>query len=119
MDTSEQNILQKNLARFIIDEVFNLPEEKDLLTIHSPYKWVYRDRELIEAEIIQLRGQAERLLESELWKILKNAIKQDALNRGVVRSQTEGDQIASKVELYLIQMIEQLLKHMVQTEKTG
>jgi hypothetical protein len=114
MDTSEQNILQKNLARFIIDDVFNLPEEKDILAIHTPQKWVYQDRELIEAEVVQLRGQAERLLESELWKILKNGLRHDAITRGVTKSQTEGDQIASKVELYLIQTVENLLKHMSQ-----
>lgn len=114
MDTSEQKILQKNLARFIIDDVFNLPEEKDILAIHTPQKWVYQDRELIEAEVVQLRGQAERLLESELWKVIKNGLRHDAITRGVMKSQTEGDQIASKVELYLIQTLENLLKHMSQ-----
>lgn len=114
MDTNEQTILQKNLARFIIDEVFNLPDEKDILTIHTPQKWVYKDRELMEAEIAQLRGQAERLLESELWKVIKNGIRQDAISRGVLKSKTEGDQIGSKIELYIVQLIENLLKHMVQ-----
>lgn len=114
MDQSEQQILQRNLARFLIDDVFNLPEEKDLLKIATPTQWVYHDRELTLAEITQLRGQAERLLESELWKVIKNALRQDAISRGVLKSQTEGDQIASKVELYLIQTIETLLKHMSQ-----
>ncbi len=114
MDTNEQTILQKNLARFIIDDVFNLPEERDVLVIHTPQKWVYQDRELLEAEIVQLRGQAERLMDSELWKVIKNGVRNDAVNRGVLKSMTEGDQIASKVELYLLQLIEQLLKHMIQ-----
>lgn len=114
MNNSEQTVLQNHLARFIIDEVFNLPEEKDLLHIKTPTKWVYRDMELNQAQIIQLRGEAERLLNSELWKIISNALKQDAINRGVYKSVTEADMIASKAELYFLQTIENLLKHMSQ-----
>ena len=114
MNNDEQKILQKHL-QFVISDVFNLPEVGDLLKIHSPTKWEYKGNELPEANITELRGQAQRMLDSELWKILKGAIQHDAQNRALNLSQTESDIIGAKMEIYLLNQIGIILKHMTQT----
>ena len=113
MNNEEQKILQKHL-QFVLCDVFNLPVEEDLLKIHSPTKWVYKGTELPEANIVELRSQAQKLLDSELWKILKGAMMNDAQQRALNKSQTESDIIGAKMEVYLINQVETLLKHMTQ-----
>lgn len=111
MNNEEQKILQKHL-QFVLCDVFNLPQAEDLLKIHSPTKWVYKGVELPEANIIELRSQASKLLESELWKVIKSAMMHDAQKRALELSQTESDIIGAKMEVYLINEIEKVLKHM-------
>lgn len=113
MSNDEQKILQKHL-QYVLCDVFNLPLEEDLLKIHTPNKWVYKDTELPEANIIELRGQAQKLLNSELWKVLKGAMLHDAQQRALTKSQTESDLIGAKMEIYLLNQIETVLKHMTQ-----
>lgn len=112
MNDSEQKVLQRHLAQFIINDVFNLPMEEDVLEIKSPTLWRMKGRDLAEAEIVMLRAQAERLLESELWKVLHNAMYAEAQNRGMTLSKTESDLIASKILVYVVDMLESILKKM-------
>lgn len=113
MNNDEQKILQKHL-QFVLCDVFNLPTQEDLLKISSPTKWYYKGTEMPEASIIELRGQAQKLLDSELWKILKGAMLHDAQQRALNHSQTESDIIGAKMEIYLLNQIETTLKHMTQ-----
>jgi hypothetical protein len=113
MNDDEQKILQKHL-QYVLCDVFNLPQAEDLLKIHAPTKWVYKGGELPEANILELKGQAQKLLESELWKILKGAILHDAQQRALNLSKTESDIIGAKMEIYLLNQIETVLKHMTQ-----
>lgn len=118
MDTQETKILQKHLARFLIDEVFNTVSEKDILRIERsshPTKsdvWHYKDATLPQAQVEILKGQAKSLVNSELWKILKNELKWQAVQKGLVKSQTAEDIISSKLLLYLVDVIESKLKSM-------
>mgnify|MGYP003479695541 CR=1 FL=1 len=114
MNNDEQKILQKHL-QFVLCDVFNLPLEEDLLKIHTPTKWEYKNALLPAANIIELRAQASKLLDSELWKILKGAMMNDAQQRALNKSQTESDIIGAKMEVYLMNEIEKVLKHMTQT----
>jgi len=88
--------------------------EEDLLKISTPTKWVYKGNELPEANIIELKSQASRLLNSELWKILKGAMMHDAQQRALNFSKTESDIVGAKMEVYLVNQIETVLKHMTQ-----
>lgn len=113
MNNDEQRVLQKHL-QYVLCDVFNLPMQDDLLKIQSPTKWLYKGSELPDANITMLRGQAQNLLDSELWKILKGALMHDAQQRALNMSKTESDIIGAKMEVYLINQIESLLKHMTQ-----
>ena len=113
MNNDEQKILQKHL-QYVLCDVFNLPVADDLLKIHTPTKWVYKGNELPEANVTELRGQAQKFLDSELWKILKGGMQHDAGQRALNLSKTESDIIGAKMEIYLINTIEGILKHMTQ-----
>lgn len=113
MNNDEQKILQKHL-QFVLCDVFNLPMEEDLLKIHTPTKWEYKGTVLPEANIIELKTQASKLLNSELWKILKGAMMHDAQQRALNLSKTESDIVGAKMEVYLVNQIETVLKHMTQ-----
>jgi hypothetical protein len=113
MENNEQKILQKHL-QYVLCDVFNLPQEEDLLRIHTPTKWEYKGTELPEANVLELRAQASKLLQSELWKILKGAITHDAQQRALNLSKTESDIIGAKMEIYLLNQVETILKHMTQ-----
>ena len=113
MENNEQRILQKHL-QFVLCDVFNLPQAEDLLKIYTPTKWEYKGTELPEANILELKGQAQKLLDSELWKILKGAIMNDAQKKALHQSSTESDLIGAKMEVYLLNTLETVLKHMTQ-----
>lgn len=114
MNNDEQKILQKHL-QYVLCDVFNLPTEDDLLKISTPNKWYYKGTEMPEVSILELRGQARKLLDSELWKVLKGAMLHDAQQRALNQSKTESDIIGAKMEIYLLNQIESVLKHMTQT----
>ena len=109
----EQAILQRKLQHLLID-VFNIPTQDDLLLISAPTKWKYKGNELPEANIAELKAQADKFLNSELYKILHTAILHDAGQRAMNKSQTESDLIASKIEVYMLNLIDTTLKHMTQ-----
>ena len=113
MNNEEQKILQKHL-QFVLCDVFNVPTADDLLKIYSPIKWEYKGNELPEASILELKTQAQKLLDSELWKILKGAVMHDAQQRALNMSKTESDIVGAKMEVYLLNEIEKVLKHMTQ-----
>lgn len=113
MNNEEQKILQKHL-QFVLCDVFNLPTADDLLKIYSPTKWEYKGNELPEANIFELKTQAQKFLDSELWKILKGAMMHDAQQRALNMSKTESDIVGAKMEVYLLNEIEKVLKHMTQ-----
>lgn len=114
MDNIEQQILQKHL-QYVLCDVFNLPVADDLLKISTPTVWHYKGNEVPTANIIELRGQAQKFLDSELWKIIKGAMLHDAQHRALNLSKTENDLIGAKMEIYLLNQIETVLKHMTQT----
>lgn len=120
MEPTEHHILQKHLAQFIISDVFNTISENDILRIErstSPNKsdvWHYKGDALQQAQVDLLKRQAASFADSELWKILNTELRYHALQKGLVKSQTAEDMIASKVLLYLVDVIESKLKSMSQ-----
>ena len=111
---NEQHILQKNLINFIVQDVCNLVTEDDLLEIKSPTVWLHRGIELPKEQIAVYRAQADKLIDSDLWKFLKNEIQYKAYHSLAVKSASEQDMIGSKMMLYLLTTIENKLNHMIQ-----
>lgn len=120
MDANETHILQKHLARFIIEDVFNTISEDDLLRIErsgnptKPDVWHYKNNPLPQGSVDLLKKQSEHFVNSELWKILRDELRWHAHQKGLVKSSTAEDIIASKIMLYVIDVIDSKLKSMSQ-----
>jgi hypothetical protein len=116
----EQHILQKNLARFLVKEIFNMVSEEDLLRIvrsKSPVKsdiWYFKGEELPTVQVETLKSQAKGFKDSVLWDILKRELHWHAQQKGLEKSQTESDLIAAKVMLFIVDVIDSKLKSMSQ-----
>lgn len=118
MDAQEARILQRRLARFLIDDVFNTVSEKDILRIEPPKTragaavWYYRGEPLQAAQVEALKKQARVFAESDVWRMLKNELLWHANQKGLVQSQTAEDIVASKVLIYLTDVIDSKLRSM-------
>lgn len=112
MDNLEQKILQKHLAKFIIDDVFNIITADDILTVKTPDIWFFKGKELNKNQISKLKAEAIGFYDSDLWKILRDELRFKAHNRLCNESKTEEDLIAGKMLLYLVSVIESRLKSM-------
>lgn len=111
-ETTEQNILQKHLARFLIDEVFNTITVDDILKIKAPNVWTHRGKSLTEGQVNALRSEATSFKESGLWKILKAELLYLAHQSGYVKSKTAEDQVAAKLLEYLVDVVQTKLDKM-------
>lgn len=115
---NEKAILQRNLVQFLVKDVFNTITEEDILRIErskNPLqrdKWFYKGQELPAANVELLQKQAESLRESELWKLLKSELRWHAQEKGLFKSQTPEDQIASKLLIYLTDILDSKLNSM-------
>lgn len=112
MDRTEQKVLQKNLARFLIDETFNTVTEGDILKVVALNVWEHKGKRLTEGQVKALKAEAQALRSSGLWQILKAELLWLAHRQGYVKSKTEEDQIAGKMLEYLTDVLDTKLKVM-------
>jgi hypothetical protein len=108
MNTEEQSILQKNLSQFLIKDVFNTIESDDILR-----DWNYKGKQLTDIQIANLKSQAKTFYDSMLWKILKSELIWQGQQQGFVKSQTEADQIAGKLLIFLTNEIDKKLQSII------
>ena len=111
LEPSEQTVLQRNLSRFLVGDVFNTITEDDILKIKGK-DWFLDGRKLSTSEVLTIQNEARVLKQMQLWKLLNNRKKKLAQDRLVLESKTEGDLIAGKMMMYLIDVDESLLKSM-------
>lgn len=112
MDKTEQQILQKHLARFIIDDVFNTVTDGDILKVLAPNVWQHKNKRLTEGQVNALRNEARAFNESALWLILKDELMWHAQKKTVDKAVSEGDLIACKMLMYLIKTVQDKLDEM-------
>lgn len=107
---NEQEVLQKNLAQFLIKDVFNTITDEDILKIRGVNVWEHKGRLLTEGQVKALKNEAGSFRESGLWKILKAELIYLAHDTGYRKSKTEADQIAGKLLEYLTDVIDTKLR---------
>jgi hypothetical protein len=114
---SEQNILQKNLARFLIKDVFNTIDENDILTVVKGEKgndtWYYKGKPLSPQQVKSLRLQAESYLKSDLWIMMRDEIIFLAQKNTLDKGTTEADLTSGKLLKYFIEVFENRMKRML------
>jgi hypothetical protein len=105
---SEQEILQKRLAQFLIRDVFNTISEDDILSKVGP-QWTHRGIPLQEGTIKVLKREAETFKKTSLYPLLISELRFHARN-GLEKAETEADIISSKLLAYFVDMIESKVK---------
>jgi len=111
MESTEQKILQKHLARFIIEDVYNTITEDDILRITALNVWSHKGTSLTPGQVVALRNEARALKDSGLWKILRSELLWLARN-GYSKSKGESDLVAVKILELLVKTIEEKLDTM-------
>lgn len=111
---TEQHILQKNLAQFIIGDVFNAITDEDILKIKGPNVWEHKGKQLTPGQVLALKAEAKAFQDSGLWKILRAELLWLAHQSGYVKSKTESDQIAGKMLEYLCNVLDTKLSKMIE-----
>jgi hypothetical protein len=112
MNIAEKKILQANLARFLVDEIFNTITEEDILRVEGGV-WYYKNKPLTPGQVEALRNQATVFYKSDLWKILKDELQWRAQSKGMEKATSVEDIIGSKMLQYLVDVIDTRLKAMV------
>lgn len=113
INNTEQHILQKHLATFLIRDVFNQLTEDDVLSIQGT-EWIIGNRPLTDSEKIELKSQATKLLESKLWRLISGEITNKAHDTILKKAGTEADLIGGKIMLFNLSVIESLLRKIAQ-----
>ena len=76
--------------------------------------WKHKGQVIPEAQVKVLQGQAETLLNSNLWKILKSELLWQAQEKGLVRASSTTDLIVGKSLIYMTDIVDTKLKAMAQ-----
>lgn len=109
MENSEKKILQKNLMKFLIEDVFNAVSDEDVLQIKGT-EWMYKGRPLTESEARTLKEEANIISQMRLWKVMQDEIVWHAQNAIVLKSKGEDDLIAGKMLLYWNDLMKNVIK---------
>lgn len=113
LNQSEQQILQKNLAQFLVKEVFATISKEDLLEIRGPNVWFNKGRQLTPEEINSLKAEAKLFKEGKLWKLISETLLYHAQKSGLEKARTENDLISAKMLIYLTDIIKTVVSEIV------
>jgi hypothetical protein len=109
---SEQKVLQKHLAQFLISDVYNTITGDDILKVRGPNVWEHKGHPLTEGQVKALRAEAKALRESGIWKILRAELLWLA-QKGYKKSTGEADLVSVKILELLVKTIDEKLDEMI------
>ena len=111
MNKVEQVILQRHLAKYLVDEVFDTITEEDILKVQGK-TWTHLGKELTESQVADLKIEADKFSKSKLWEILRSELRWQAHQRLLEKAETENDIVACKLLGYLTDIVDSKLKSM-------
>ena len=109
---TEQQILQKHLAQFLVKEVFSTISKEDLLEIRGPNVWFHKGQQLIPEEVNALKAEANLFKGGRLWKIISETLLYHAQRAGLEKAKTEQDLISAKMLIYLTDIVKTVISEM-------
>lgn len=98
-----------------VKKLFSTIGVEDIL-IQKNKKWLFQGNELSDAEQKTLKAQAQSLLGSKLWTILKNEVVYHANRKMFILSRTTDDMVAGKLWLYTFDTLETRLQRMIKND---
>ena len=114
-----KNWLQKQLINILVKKLFNTIDVEDIITTAKTedsfgkvkISGVYvRGRKLDQSEIDALREGAETIDGSAIWKLIENEVKYNANLRMYFNGKTDDDILMGKCCLYVLDIINGVLK---------
>lgn len=112
MNETEQKILQRQLAQFIVSDVFGLISEDDILK-QTKDGWFHKGNLLTEGQVNALKAEALKFAKSNLFEILFSECLWHAKN-SQNQAKTEADLIAVRTLFYLIEVIKSKTKKLAE-----
>jgi hypothetical protein len=98
------------LTKCVADE-FNSVTSEVILRQRADGTWDFEDRNLTFEEVKALRGEAQAILKTRMWKVLEKDLQYLANKAMYFNSKTEADLIAGKLILQIVrEMRERLMK---------
>lgn len=95
-----------------VKKLFNALGPEDILQQNERGQWLISGREMSKEEANILIAEAQKLLDSKLWKILQADVKYQINKKMYVESKTQGDMIAGKLGYYIFDVINTRLKNL-------
>jgi hypothetical protein len=104
MNKTEQEILQRNLAQFLVTDVFKTISEDDVLSVNSAGKWTHKGAPLTAGQLKVLKREAKQFSETQLFGLLTSELQWHAAS-GLHDAKTEADIISSKLLSYFVTVL--------------
>ena len=114
---SEQHILQKRLAQFLVEEAFNTITDEDVLKVNSDGQWTHKGNILTSGMVEVLKKEAVAFNKMGLCAILINEIRYHA-RLALEKAQTENDIISAKLLSYFTDVLQSKIKKIAEMKKT-
>lgn len=106
---SEQEVLQRRLAQFLVDDVFKTISSDDILKQNSNSNWTHKGAELTKGQVEVLKREAIAFSKTHLYTLLPAEIRYHA-REALDRAQTESDIISAKLLSYFVDVLVSKLK---------
>ncbi len=101
MDKSEQEILQRRMAQFLVTDVFNTISEQDVLKELPNGQWSHKGQPLVQGQIDLLKREAKSFSKMNLCELLSAELRWHA-RVGLNEAKTEADIISAKLLSYFV-----------------
>jgi len=105
---SEQEILQRRLAQFLVGDVFKTISSDDVLSLKDGV-WTHKGLPLSQGQTTILKREAGTLVKTSLYPVLLSELRYHA-RLGLEKAETEADIISSKLLAYFVDVIESKVK---------
>ncbi len=102
-------MLRKKFIDWLVKDLFIVVDERDLFYVESGVAY-FGGKPLAPEDYERLRMDAERFSRSYLWTILSRRMKWEATDAIANRSQNEDDIVGGKLLLYLVKVMENVIK---------
>jgi len=108
MIESEQVILQRRMAKFLVNDVFNTISEDDVFNKING-KWTYKGNEMTQGQIDAIKKEAKNISKTGAYAMLIDEVRYHA-RKGLERAETEQDIISAKLLSYFCDVCVSKLK---------
>ena len=104
---SEQEILQRKLAKFLVDDVFNTISSDNILEFKNGEYW-HKGNPITKGQIEIIKKEAKQISKMGTYNILMDEVRYHA-RKALEKAETEQDIITAKLLSYFVDVIKSKL----------